>query len=539
MLKAVRNAAASAAAWTLYRAPALEAPYAYAAHAALGVPGVHTLFRETTDRLVARLVNARTAPLRRTAHRARCRRFRRQQLHRQGPLLRPRRLRARRDRRGAERPPRRRRLRGHRRQQRLLHRARGAPSRRPRPGVCLRAEPGGSAAAPASRRAQPASRIASRSPTSRLPARTKTTCGCSCHAGRRTTASRRSRPRPRRSPAAACARTPRFPSASGRSTPGRSRPGQPRIDLMKIDVEGAEAQVLAGMSATFARLSGRRGSSARRRSERRRADPARPRLPRVDAGRGPRRHSESAVRVKTVPQSACAFAPRLLLRPDPAAALLAAPGLPWTVHDEVVRIDPRARHLVPHEPRAGALRVSRRTRFDPATSSSTSARSWASTPCSPPAGAVPAVASMAFEPTPSSAALARRHLAFNGLGPNRVSLIEAAVSDRAARATLHQYDDSAMPYVNSLVAAVDTDAPAVTQRRRRRDHRRGLPRAGDCAVGHSHGRAGRGDPRAARRARDDPRAPPGCRSSSRCTRSAGRRSASRPRTHATRWPSWA
>ena len=61
MLKAVRNAAASAAAWTLYHAPALEGPYAHAAHAALGVPGVHTLFRETTDRLVARLTNANRA----------------------------------------------------------------------------------------------------------------------------------------------------------------------------------------------------------------------------------------------------------------------------------------------------------------------------------------------------------------------------------------------------------------------------------------------------------------------------------------------
>ncbi len=61
MLKTVRNAAASAAAWTLYRAPALETPYAYAAHAALGVPGVHTLFRETTDRLVARLVSGNRA----------------------------------------------------------------------------------------------------------------------------------------------------------------------------------------------------------------------------------------------------------------------------------------------------------------------------------------------------------------------------------------------------------------------------------------------------------------------------------------------
>lgn len=61
MLKAVRDAAASAAAWTLYHAPVLEGPYAYAAHAALGVPGVHTVFRETTDRLVARLAREHRA----------------------------------------------------------------------------------------------------------------------------------------------------------------------------------------------------------------------------------------------------------------------------------------------------------------------------------------------------------------------------------------------------------------------------------------------------------------------------------------------
>jgi FkbM family methyltransferase len=62
MLKAVRNACASTAAWTLYHAPRLERPYAHAAHAALGVPALHTLFRETTDRLVARLAReGRTA----------------------------------------------------------------------------------------------------------------------------------------------------------------------------------------------------------------------------------------------------------------------------------------------------------------------------------------------------------------------------------------------------------------------------------------------------------------------------------------------
>jgi FkbM family methyltransferase len=55
VIKRLRNAAASVGAWTLYQLPALEAPYAHAAHAAHGVPGIHTLFRETTDRLVSRL----------------------------------------------------------------------------------------------------------------------------------------------------------------------------------------------------------------------------------------------------------------------------------------------------------------------------------------------------------------------------------------------------------------------------------------------------------------------------------------------------
>lgn len=58
-LKALRDAAASAIAWALYHAPVLEAPYAHAAHAARPLPRLHTLFRETTDRLTVRLVNGR------------------------------------------------------------------------------------------------------------------------------------------------------------------------------------------------------------------------------------------------------------------------------------------------------------------------------------------------------------------------------------------------------------------------------------------------------------------------------------------------
>ncbi len=137
-------------------------------------------------------------------------------------------------------------------------------------------------------------------------------------------------------------------------------------------------------------------------------------------------------------------------------------GLPWKVHDQVIRIDPQVRYLVPHEPEPALFDFLART-IQPGDIVldvgafvgiyAVLAARW-----SGPRGRV-----VAFEPTPSSAALARRHLAYNGLGPNRVSLIEAAVSDRAARAPFHQYDASAMPYVNSLVAAVDTDAPAVTQ----------------------------------------------------------------------------
>jgi len=143
-------------------------------------------------------------------------------------------------------------------------------------------------------------------------------------------------------------------------------------------------------------------------------------------------------------------------------ALYSRRGLPWTVHDEVVRIDPRVRHLVPHEPEPALFRFLRET-IRPGDVVldvgaflgiyAILAARWT--------GAGGRV--IAFEPTPSSAALARRHFVWNGLTPERVHLIEAAVAEHAARATLHQYDASAMPYVNSLVAAVDTDARAVLQ----------------------------------------------------------------------------
>jgi hypothetical protein len=41
--------------------------------------------------------------------------------------------------------------------------------------------------------------------------------------------------------------------------------------------------------------------------------------------------------------------------------LYARRGLPWAVHDEVLRIDPRVRHLVPHEPEPALFRFLRET----------------------------------------------------------------------------------------------------------------------------------------------------------------------------------
>jgi FkbM family methyltransferase len=143
-------------------------------------------------------------------------------------------------------------------------------------------------------------------------------------------------------------------------------------------------------------------------------------------------------------------------------ALYSRNGLPWAVHDEEVRIDPGVRHLVPHEPEPALFHFLRET-IRPGdvvldVGAFVGIYAVLEARWSGPSGRV-----IAFEPTPSSVAIARRHLEFNGLPESRVRLIEAAVSDRAARATLHQYDAQAMPYVNSLVAAVDTDAEAVRQ----------------------------------------------------------------------------
>jgi FkbM family methyltransferase len=136
-------------------------------------------------------------------------------------------------------------------------------------------------------------------------------------------------------------------------------------------------------------------------------------------------------------------------------------GMPWAVHDETIRIAPDARHLVPHasEPALYAfLRDSVRpgeTVLDVGAFVGIYAlleARWAGS-----RGRV-----VAFEPTASSAALARRHLGWNMEG-ERVTLVEAAVSDRESVAQLHTYAAQAMPYSNSLVPAADVQGTGLIE----------------------------------------------------------------------------
>lgn len=140
-------------------------------------------------------------------------------------------------------------------------------------------------------------------------------------------------------------------------------------------------------------------------------------------------------------------------------AVYARRGLPWRVHGETVRIDPGVRHLVPHDPEPALFEFLHRTVKPGDIVLDVGAflgiyavleSRWA--------GATGRV--VAVEPTPASAAVARRHFAWNTPEGTRVHFVEAAVSDRSGSATFHQYDAHGMPYVNSLVPAVDAGTAA-------------------------------------------------------------------------------
>jgi FkbM family methyltransferase len=129
-------------------------------------------------------------------------------------------------------------------------------------------------------------------------------------------------------------------------------------------------------------------------------------------------------------------------------------GLPWRVNGETVRIDPRVRHLVPHESEPDVHRVL--ASVLEAGDTVLDVGAFAGIHAIVAARRVgPTGRVIAFEPTPEIASLARRHFRWNGLGPERIELVQAAASDRPGRATFHQY---VQPYVNSLAPAAGAAA---------------------------------------------------------------------------------
>ncbi len=132
-------------------------------------------------------------------------------------------------------------------------------------------------------------------------------------------------------------------------------------------------------------------------------------------------------------------------------------GMPWRVHDETIRIDPRRRHLVPHASEETLYRFIQHEVVPGDVVLDVGAflgiYAIVAARRAGPAGRV-----IALEPTASSAAIARRHFFYNSAGRASISLIEAAAGEKRGRATFYEYEQ---PYVNALAAAVDVAEAAV------------------------------------------------------------------------------
>jgi FkbM family methyltransferase len=126
-------------------------------------------------------------------------------------------------------------------------------------------------------------------------------------------------------------------------------------------------------------------------------------------------------------------------------------GMPWRVHDQTVRIDPRVRRFVPHESEC-ALYDFLRSHVTPGSQvldvgAFLGIYAILESRLAGPRGRV-----VTLEPTAWSASVARRHIGYNA-GPGApIALIEAAAGESRGKATLHEYDE---PYVNALGTAVD------------------------------------------------------------------------------------
>jgi FkbM family methyltransferase len=129
--------------------------------------------------------------------------------------------------------------------------------------------------------------------------------------------------------------------------------------------------------------------------------------------------------------------------------------MPWRVHDEIIRIDPGVRHLVPHTSEDALFAFLKRhvTHGDVVLDIGSFLGIYAILEArfAGPRGRV-----VAIEPTPWSASIARRHFAFNAeTTAAAVILVEAAAGEQRGHATFFEYDQ---PYVNALMPAVDVDA---------------------------------------------------------------------------------
>jgi FkbM family methyltransferase len=139
-----------------------------------------------------------------------------------------------------------------------------------------------------------------------------------------------------------------------------------------------------------------------------------------------------------------------ILRPAYSAWLNAAyggRGMPWRLNGEPLRIHPAVRHLIPQDnerPLFEHLRAGIRPGdliFDIGAFLGTYAvfeARWTGTQ-----GRV-----VAFEPSPFSFAMFSRHLAMNGLGPDRVDARHAAIGASVGRQRLVAFEDE--PYRNYL-----------------------------------------------------------------------------------------
>ena len=133
--------------------------------------------------------------------------------------------------------------------------------------------------------------------------------------------------------------------------------------------------------------------------------------------------------------------------------------MPWRVHDQIVRIDPGVRYLVPHASEAALFAfIKQHVRQGDAILDVGSFVGIYAILESRFAGSRGRV--VAIEPTSASASVARRHFEFNAspaVAP--IVLVESALGERCGEAAFYQYDE---PYVNALAPAVDVNGDPVT-----------------------------------------------------------------------------